>query len=241
MTKAAVLATAIAVSACVPSLADDLTGSARVIDGDTIAVGSRHVRLQGIDAPETDQVCLGARGERWTCGIAAREHLSSHIAGRAITCAARGEDRYGRMLATCSAGGENLNAWIVREGWALAYVRYSGEYVADEADARAQHRGMWAGAFIAPVGLAAPGQEHRDLGRCGCSSLRASPTACPGFLCHCPVAGLHHQGQRQPARRAHLPPAGTSKLCHDQHGDPSKAVVLFRGRCTDRWLASSRA
>jgi endonuclease YncB( thermonuclease family) len=58
---------------------------ARAIDGDTIAVGSRHVRLQGIDAPETDQVCLDAQGERWTCGITAREHLSAHIAGRAVT------------------------------------------------------------------------------------------------------------------------------------------------------------
>ena len=98
-------------------------GRASVIDGDTIAVGSRYVRLHGIDAPETDQVCLDARGERWTCGIAAREHLYSHIAGRAVTCTPHGEDRYGRTLATCSTGGENLNAWMVREGWALAYVQ----------------------------------------------------------------------------------------------------------------------
>jgi endonuclease YncB( thermonuclease family) len=130
--------------------AEGLTGSARVIDGDTIAIGTRHVRFEGIDAPETDQVCLDAQGERWTCGLAARERLSAHIAGRPIACAARGEDRYGRTLATCSASGENLNAWMVREGWALAYVQYSREYVADEAAARAQRRGMWAGAFIAP-------------------------------------------------------------------------------------------
>jgi endonuclease YncB( thermonuclease family) len=138
-------------------LADDVTGLARVIDGDTIAVGYRHVRLQGIDAPETDQVCLDVQGERWTCGITARERLFAHIGGRAITCASRGEDRYGRALATCSVGGENLNAWMVRDGWALAYVRYSGEYVADEAAARAQRKGMWAGAFIAPWDW-----RHRD-------------------------------------------------------------------------------
>jgi endonuclease YncB( thermonuclease family) len=140
-------------------LADDLAGPARVIDGDTIAVGSQHVRLQGIDAPETDQVCLDAQGERWTCGIAARERLSAHIAGRPITCAMRSEDRYGRMLATCSTSGENLNAWMVREGWALAYVQYSREYVADEAGARAHRSGMWAGAFIAPWDW-----RHRDKG-----------------------------------------------------------------------------
>ena len=131
-------------------LADDLAGPARVIDGDTIAVGSQHVRLEGIDAPETDQVCLGAAGERWTCGIAARDRLSWHVTGRNVSCSAHGEDRYGRTLATCSAGGENLNAWMVHEGWALAYVQYSREYVGDEAAAREQRKGMWAGAFIAP-------------------------------------------------------------------------------------------
>jgi endonuclease YncB( thermonuclease family) len=129
---------------------EDLVGLARVIDGDTIAIGIRHVRFEGIDAPETDQVCLNAKGERWTCGIAARNQLSSHIDGRAISCAPRGLDRYGRTLAICSVSGENLNAWMVREGWALAYVQYSRGYVGDEDAAREQRKGMWAGAFIAP-------------------------------------------------------------------------------------------
>jgi hypothetical protein len=108
--KAWIVATVVTMWASAACLADDLTGQPRVIDGDTMAVASRHVRLQGIDAPETDQVCLDAQGERWTCGITARERLSSHIAGRAVTCASRGEDRFGRTLATCSADGENLNA-----------------------------------------------------------------------------------------------------------------------------------
>src|ERR1700680_3095954 len=105
--------------------ADDLAGSARVIDGDTIAIGARHVRFEGIDAPETDQMCLDAHGEPWKCGIAARDSLSSHTVGRVISCGSRGLDRYGRSLAVCFAGRENLNAWMVREGWALAYVQYS--------------------------------------------------------------------------------------------------------------------
>jgi endonuclease YncB( thermonuclease family) len=138
-------------------LTEDLTGPARAIDGDTIQVGSRTIRLEGIDAPETDQVCLDGNGERWTCGITARGRLSSHIASRIISCASRGEDRHGRMLAACAAGGENLNAWMVHEGWALAYVQYSREYVSDEAAARQQRKGMWAGAFIAPWDW-----RHRD-------------------------------------------------------------------------------
>jgi endonuclease YncB( thermonuclease family) len=89
-------------------------------------------------------MCLDAKGERWTCGIAARDRLSSHIASRLISCASRGGDRYGRTLAICSAGGEDLNAWMVREGLALAYVKYSREYVGDEAAAREQRKGMWA-------------------------------------------------------------------------------------------------
>jgi endonuclease YncB( thermonuclease family) len=126
------------------------SGTVHVIDGDTIALGQQHIRLEGIDAPETDQVCLDARGKPWTCGIAARDTLSSRIAGRIVSCSPSGADRYGRMLAICSADGENLNAFMVQEGLALDYVRYSHEYVGEEHAAREQRRGMWAGAFIAP-------------------------------------------------------------------------------------------
>jgi endonuclease YncB( thermonuclease family) len=96
----------------------------------------------GIDAPETDQVCLDEKAEPWTCGVAARDGLLAHIAGRVVSCASCGEDRYGRMLAICSANAENLNAWIVREGLALAYVQYSREYVSEEAAARGQRKGI---------------------------------------------------------------------------------------------------
>jgi endonuclease YncB( thermonuclease family) len=143
-------------SASAPA-ANELTGMARVIDGDTIALGQQYIRLEGIDAPETDQMCLNAEGKSWTCGVAARDSLSSHIAGRIISCIARGEDHYGRMLAICSAGGEDLNAFMVREGLALDYVIYSREYIRAEDTAREQRRGMWAGAFIAPWDW-----RHRD-------------------------------------------------------------------------------
>jgi len=144
-------------SASAPAAADELSGMARVIDGDTIALGQQHIRLEGIDAPETDQVCLDAKGKPWTCGIAARDSLSSRIAGRIVSCAARGEDRYGRMLAICSAGGEDLNAFMVRQGLALDYVKYSRDYTSEEDTARERRRGMWAGAFIAPWDW-----RHRD-------------------------------------------------------------------------------
>jgi endonuclease YncB( thermonuclease family) len=127
-------------------------GVARVVDGDTIAIGETRIRLEGIDAPETDQVCLHANARRWTCGIKARDRLREHIAGRQLSCVDRGKDRYGRTLAICSAGGEDINAWLVREGWALAYVRYSRAYVTEEVAAREERKGLWSGAFIAPWG-----------------------------------------------------------------------------------------
>jgi endonuclease YncB( thermonuclease family) len=131
--------------------ADNLfTGSVRVIDGDTLVLGKRHIRLEGIDAPETDQVCLDADRQRWNCGITARENLAAHIAGRPVLCEPQGEDRYGRTLAICSADRQDLNAWMVREGLALAFTRYSREYVDEETAARKEEKGMWIGAFVAP-------------------------------------------------------------------------------------------
>jgi endonuclease YncB( thermonuclease family) len=190
---------------------DDLTGSARVIDGDTIAVGFQHVRLQGIDAPETDQVCLDAQGERWTCGLAARERLSAHIAGRAVRCASRGEDRYGRMLATCSAGGENLNGWMVREGWALAYVQYSREYIGDEAAARAQRRGMWAGAFIAPWDWRHRNRHTVILGALSVPVVAQAKLLAPASSATAPSPECIIKGNvnRQGERIYHLPGQGT--------------------------------
>ena len=135
---------------CSLAQAADLSGVARVVDGDTLAIGSTKVRLEGIDAPETDQACLNVNGDRWSCGIDARDHLAVHIGGREIRCSPNGTDAYQRTLATCYFGDENLNAWMVQQGWALAYVQYSKAYVRAEEDARAKQLGLWRGAFIAP-------------------------------------------------------------------------------------------
>ena len=139
--------------------ADIISGVPRVVDGDTIEIGSTKIRLESIDAPETDQACLDAHEACWKCGIEARDRLKEHIADRSIDCASNGSDRYGRTLAACSIGGEDLNAWMVQQGWALAFVRYSNKYVADEATAREAQRGMWSGAFIAPWDYRHRGKE----------------------------------------------------------------------------------
>ncbi len=128
----------------------ELIGIPRIVDGDTLIIDSARIRLQGIDAPETDQVCLNSEGNRWACGIDARDHLASYISGRSISCSADSTDIYRRLLGTCTLKGEDLNEWMVREGWALAYVKYSSVYVNAERKAQANQRGLWQGAFIAP-------------------------------------------------------------------------------------------
>jgi endonuclease YncB( thermonuclease family) len=140
----------VACLACSLVQAADLSGIPRIVDGDSLAIGSTKIRLQGIDAPETDQVCLDAKGDQWTCGIDVRDHLAAHIAGREINCTSSGVDAYRRTLAICYFAREDLNGWLVQQGWALAYVQYSSAYRQVEEDARANQRGLWQGAFIAP-------------------------------------------------------------------------------------------
>ena len=127
----------------------NLAGRARVIDGDTIEVGTARIRLFGVDAPESAQRCM-SRGRRWQCGQQATQALAGHIEGRSVACEERDRDRYGRIVAVCRHGGQNVNAWLVREGWAMAYRRYSTAYVGEEAAAKAAQRGVWRGKFVPP-------------------------------------------------------------------------------------------
>jgi len=135
-----------------PSLAEaaDITGTAKVRAGDAVVIGNTRIRLGGIDAPAVDQLCLNTKGERWTCGVAARDELAKYAEGKNWVCHARSIDRRGRTVARCEVGGEDIQKWLVRSGWALAYTRVSKDYEPDEAAAREAKAGMWQGAFIAP-------------------------------------------------------------------------------------------
>ncbi|QOZ51524.1 thermonuclease family protein [Bradyrhizobium sp. CCBAU 53338] len=133
-----------------PTCAAEVNGVPQIVDADTVYVGALKIRLQGIDAPEMDQVCLDQAGKTWQCGIEARSALEHHSAGRSWLCRTSGADRYGRALGTCFVEGRDLNGWLVSEGWALAFRRYSLNYVTDEDVARAAQRGLWKGSFVAP-------------------------------------------------------------------------------------------
>lgn len=114
----------VAALACWTAAAADLTGRASVIDGDTIEIHSQRTRLFGIDAPESRQACE-AGGYEYRCGQLAALALADHVGRQVVACEPRDTDRYRRIVAICRAGGEDLNAWLVSEGWALAYRHYS--------------------------------------------------------------------------------------------------------------------
>ena len=123
----------------------------RIVDADTLEVAGQKVRLQGIDAPESAQSCRQAGGPRYQCGDHATQALRTRIGTGAVTCTVEGRDRYMRALGICyAADGTDLNGWLVSQGHALAYRKYSTKYVPQEDQARAAQAGLWAGAFIKP-------------------------------------------------------------------------------------------
>ena len=128
----------------------DVTGKPRVIDGDTIEIAGERIRLHGIDAPESKQTCADKAGREWRCGQDATFVFAEMIGNHWITCKGDTRDRYRRLIAVCYAGPYDLNAKMVRQGWALAYRRYSMDCVDDENAAKVARKGLWRGEFVPP-------------------------------------------------------------------------------------------
>jgi len=126
-----------------------IIGRASVIDADTIEIRGQSIRLFGIDALEDGQRCLSA-GKRQRCAQRAAHALAEKIGGRNVVCEKQTRDRYERIVGVCHVNGENLNAWLVAEGWALAYRRYSRLYVVQEDAARRARKGVWRTSFVKP-------------------------------------------------------------------------------------------
>jgi endonuclease YncB( thermonuclease family) len=126
-----------------------LAGTASVIDGDTLEIHRQRVRLDGIDAPESTQICR-RDGQVERCGQIAAWRLADLIGRAPATCEGKSYDRYGRMLAVCRRGDLNLNGAMVEAGQAVAYTRYSWRYLPEELRARAAGRGVWGTSFENP-------------------------------------------------------------------------------------------
>jgi len=127
-----------------------LNGAAVVVDGDSLEIGKTRIRLEGIDAPELEQTCADPKGQTWPCGRSASRAVRTHLQGHDVRCEPKGLDQFKRVLAVCFlSDGSDLNAWIVRQGWALAYG-YAQVYRPEQDEAQAANRGIWAGTFTPP-------------------------------------------------------------------------------------------
>ena len=123
-----------------------------VTDGDTLILKDTTYRLDGIEAPQTDQVCLDEKGAVWACGIEARDQLKSFIGKRDVQCKGQRSDvaYRNRRVGICVIEGEttSLNQWLVREGWALNFGPDARRrFKEDQDEARDKHKGLWKGCF----------------------------------------------------------------------------------------------
>ena len=130
-----------------------LIAELRVIDGDTIIVDNKKVRLFGIDAPEKAQLCKDSRGNNYKCGILASKKLNDLIfssSTKTVNCKNIDKDQYGRLISNCWVDEIFINSWMVRNGWALAYKKYSKEFIKEEDEAKIEKSGLWNGQFVEP-------------------------------------------------------------------------------------------
>ena len=177
------LAYVLALGAAAPGFAQAFSqtiyGVARAGDGDSLEINGQRFRLFGIDAPEFDQTCTKG-GAQWACGAEAADQLSRLVTGREVRCVANGVDQYQRLLARCSVGGMDVNAAMVERGYAIAFRKYSSDYVAAEARAKAARRGIWAGTFETPSSVRAEGRSYRSAKRPAPSRSSAAPQRAAG-------------------------------------------------------------
>lgn len=121
--------------------------SVRVVDGDTLRLGDRTLRLSGLLSPERGQTCRTAGGVGFDCGATAAEALARLVQGHDLSCHVKGRDGFGRPLGTCQAGGVQVNAALISSGWALAETDAMEPL---ETDARQAKRGLWSNLPGAP-------------------------------------------------------------------------------------------
>jgi endonuclease YncB( thermonuclease family) len=131
-------------------IASEIYGLPVITDGDTIKILNNKIRLHGIDAPEKDQKCYKNK-KKYNCGTVATKALIKKINKDAVKCLTqKNKDRYNRFIGVCFVGQENLNKWMVRNGHAIAYKRYSKDYILDEVHAKTNKLGLWSGTFLNP-------------------------------------------------------------------------------------------
>lgn len=127
----------------------EFVGGVRVVDGDTVAMRERRLRLAGIDAPERDQTCTRG-GKTWNCGEQSSAAFAAWLGKGMLTCLGNTIDRFGRPVVRCTVRGFDVAAWSAENGWSLAGPIGPPDYKSQEAQARSMRLGIWSGEFIAP-------------------------------------------------------------------------------------------
>ena len=121
----------------------------KIIDGDTIHLNNEKIRFTGIDTPELKQTCK-KNNEIIYCGIQARQLLINKIGKNKVNCVKEGKDQYKRTLAECFVNDLSLSRFLVREGYAFAYRKYSKKFIEDENFAKNNNMGIWSMKFEYP-------------------------------------------------------------------------------------------
>lgn len=169
-----------------------LTGRATVVDGDTIEISGQRIRFNGIDAPEGAQRCNDASGRSYACGRVSANVLDRFLAAsRPVTCKFVEWDQYGRFVGNCTrADGRSVQAWLVANGYALDWPRYSnGAFSDQQATARAARLGVWRGEFQKPWEWRAAKREA--------ATAAANPDVSPADKSNCAIKGnISREGER---------------------------------------------
>ncbi len=189
----------------------DLSGPARVIDGDTLEIAGTRVRLAGLDAPENDQTCRTEHHRVWSCGAWVTQEVRSALRGAVVSCTDLGDGGYGRMLGRCYWQGQDLSAWLVAQGYGWVDPRFEQTYQALAEDAETKARGLWSQNARPPwehrtariIGRTAPNADCRIKGNISSSGLRI----------------YHRPGQQHYDRTGIRPEQGERWFCTTQEAE----------------------
>jgi endonuclease YncB( thermonuclease family) len=206
----------------VPAFAQDVSGPARAVDGDSLSVSGIAVRIYGIDAPELSQTCERS-GSNWACGQQAKAKLAELVAQGSVRCQQRDYDDNGRVVASCRVGSTDLGEAMVAAGLAVAFTRYSTQYVGAETRARDARVGMWAGSFQMPADYRAanPRQDDRPPALPRAAGPQRSRSPSNVFFRNCKearAAGAAPLYRGQPGYRPEMDGDGDGIACEPYRG-----------------------
>ena len=208
---------------------------ANVTSADTLILNGIPYRLDGVDAPKTDQVCLDEKGSVWACGIEARNQLRTFIGNRDVQCESKKFDLAyrNRRSGVCKVAGEisSLNQWLVRQGWAINFEPSSrNRFRSEQEEARAERKGLWKGCFVAPHVLRDADKSRANVLGSACPKDKNEKSqdvllpAHPAMPQGCPIKGNF-------AMRAHI--TGHRGIYHLED-----CKSYERLKTPDRWFCS---